>query len=557
MKKLNWLAGVLAIVFGISAQADDSPLSQVSKDADVVVRIRAFDTTVENLAALTNEVQPGAGDLVSQNATMFGLVLSNPSLAGVDRTKDFYLMLFARPEGEPKALFVIPTTDGPALQKGLPENYESQVRESWVFYATKEHGVPEAVTEADSLEGALARSESLEILDDSDIGLYVNAKHLSEVYADKIQAGREKFEQQMEKGVNAPGAENAAGTLRILKWEGDCMFQLLEDTRSIAIGINVSKEGLEFSDYFDFEEGSPVAAFLEKQPTSKFEALSKLAEGLPVYFGLSADFHSLADISRPLIEAVYTDPQVQDGFKAYLATLEQTPMTSVVGSFDLASGGNGLFRASAFFESKASSEFLEALRKLAASMKSVTMNGVTSETTYQPEAETIGTRKVDVMTVKQQVDPKQPGAALLTMVSGVMFGPNGMQSRTTALADGLLQTQGGGKAGMDAALKAYDAKANSLSGVREEQVEEAHALVLLDLPGLVSNGLLAATSIPGIPLPIKKEAVEELQITRSYLTVSAVGEKHALRIECNVPTEQLRGVMKLVGLFQQMQRGGR
>lgn len=554
MKKLNWLAGVLAIVFGISAQADDSPLSQVSKDADVVVRIRAFDTTVENLAALTNEVQPGAGDLVSQNATMFGLVLSNPTLAGVDRTKDFYLMLFARPEGEPKALFVIPTTDGPALQKGLPENYESQVRESWVFYATKEHGVPEAVTEADSLGAALARSESLEVLDDADIGVYVNAKHLKQVYADKIQAGREKFEQQMQKGVR--GVENAAGTLQILKLEADCAFQLLEDTRSIAIGIGVSKEGVEFSDYFDFEEGSPVAAFLEKHPTSKFDALSKLGEGFPVYVGLSADFHSLADMSRPLIDAIYTDPKVQEGFKAYLATLEQTPMTSAVGSFDLASGGIGLFRTSAFFESKASAELLEALRKLAASMKSVTMNGVTSETAYEPEAETIGTRKVDVMTVKQQVDPKQQGAAILTMVSGVMFGPNGFQSRTTALADGLLQTQGGGKAAMEAALKAYDAKANSLTGVREEQVEEAHALLLLDLPGLVSNGLLAATSIPGIPLPIKKEAVEELQITRSYLTVSAVGEKHALRIECNVPAEQLRGVMKLVGLFQQM-RGGR
>ncbi|MFO1006545.1 MAG: hypothetical protein U0929_11335 [Planctomycetaceae bacterium] len=556
MKKLNWLAGVLAIAFGISAQADDSPLSQVSKDADVVVRIRAFDTTVENLAALTNEVQPGAGDLVSQNATMFGLVLSNPTLAGVDRTKDFYLMLFARPEGEPKALFVIPTTDGPALQKGLPENYESQVRESWVFYATKEHGVPEAVTEADSLGAALARSESLEVLDDADIGLYVNAKHLKEVYADKIQAGREKFEQQMQKGVNAGGTENAAGTLQILKLEADCAFQVLEDTRSIAIGIGVSKEGVEFSDYFDFEEGSPVAAFLEKHPTSKFDALSKLGEGFPVYVGLSGDFHSLAEMSRPMIDAIYSDPKVQEGFKAYLATLEQTPMTSAVGSFDLASGGAGLFRTSSFFESKASAEFLEAFRKLAESMKSVTMNGVTSETAYEPEAETIGTRKVDVMTVKQQVDPKQQGAAILTMVSGVMFGPNGFQSRTTALADGLLQTQGGGKAGMEAALKAYDAKANSLTGVREEQVEEAHALLLLDLPGLVTNGLLAATSIPGIPLPIKKEAVEELQITRSYLTVSAVGEKHALRIECNVPAEQLRGVMKLVGLFQQM-RGGR
>lgn len=82
-------------------------------------------------------------------------------------------------------------------------------------------------------------------------------------------------------------------------------------------------------------------------------------------------------------------------------------------------------------------------------------------------------------------------------------------------------------------------------------------ILLLDLPGLVSNGLLAATSIPAIPLPIKKEAVEELNITRSYLETAVVAEEHTMRIEVNIPVEQFRGVMKLVGLFQQLQNGGK
>jgi hypothetical protein len=234
-----------------------------------------------------------------------------------------------------------------------------------------------------------------------------------------------------------------------------------------------------------------------------------------------------------------------------------TPVTSAVGTFDLASGGAGLIRASGFYETKAASELLESARKMAIAMKSVKTSGVTAETQFEPEAETIGTRKIDVMTVKQQIDPKQPGAAIQMMVSGVMFGPEGMQSRNTALADGFLQTQGGGKEAMEAALKAYDAKANSLSDDRKGVAEEAHALLLLDLPGLVSNALLAATSIPAIPLPIKKEAIEELQITRSYIATSAVGEEHALRIQVNVPAEQFRGVMKLVGFWQQLQTRGK
>ena len=557
MKRSVWLSSALVLALGITVQAAETPLGQVSKDADVVIRIRAFDRTVKNVAALANEIQPGAGDLVSQNATMFGLVLSNPALAGVDQTKDFYLVLFARPEGEPKALFVIPTTDGPALQKALPENYDSQVREDWVFYATKEHGVPEAVTEADSMESVIVRSEALEMLEESDIGLYVNVKHLAEVYADKIQAGRQKFEEQIQQGLKTPGVENAAGAVQILKLEADIAFQLLEDTDSIAIGINASKDGLEIADHLDFEEGSQVATFLEKHPTSKFKSLSKLGEGFPVYFGVSADFKSLAEMSGKILDAIYTDPAVQGALQESLKTLYETPVTSAVGSFDVASGGTGLLRTTGFYETKAAAELLDGARKMAAAMKSVKAAGVTSETQLKAEAETIGARKIDVMTVKQQVDPKQPGAAIQAMISGVMFGPNGLESRSTALADGFLQVQGGGKGAMEAALKAYDASENSLSDEREGLAEEAHALLLLDLPGLVSNGLLAATSIPAIPLPIKKEAVEELQITRSYTAVSAVAEKHSLRFDVIVPTEQFRGVMKLVGLFQQLQGGGK
>ena len=198
---------------------------------------------------------------------------------------------------------------------------------------------------------------------------------------------------------------------------------------------------------------------------------------------------------------------------------------------------------------------MDSYRKTAVAMASIKVGEVTTETKLEQEAETIGTQKIDIMTVKQQMDPNQPGAAMQAMMSGVMFGPNGIQSRMTALTDGLLQVQGGGKEAMEAALKDYEAKANSLTDAREGLSEEAHLLVLLDLPGLVSNGLLAASSVPGIPIPIKREAVEELEITRSYTSTSAVGEEHALRIQTKVPVKQFQGVMKLVGFFQQLQGG--
>ena len=80
--------------------------------------------------------------------------------------------------------------------------------------------------------------------------------------------------------------------------------------------------------------------------------------------------------------------------------------------------------------------------------------------------------------------------------------------------------------------------------------------MLFDLPGMVNNGMLAATTIPGLPVPFQRAAVEDLQIGRSYTGITAVGEEHAVRIKTKVPVEQFQGVLKLVNFVQSI-RGGR
>jgi len=554
MRKINWLAVTLAMVCGFPLLAAETPLGQISSAADIVIRIRAFDSTVEKVAALANAVQPGTGDLVSQNATMFGLILSNPSMAGVDRTKDFYLVLFVREDGEPKALFAIPTTDGPALQKGLPENFVSEVREGWVMYADKDHGIPDAVAESDSLAKLLADFPAHAVLQDSDIGLHLNVNHIAAVYNEKIQEGRLKFEEQVQQGLNTPGVENAEGAVEILKMEADLAFLILEETETVTIGINASETGLEIENYIDFVEDREVAAFLKKQPKSEFKALSKLAAELPVYMGISAEFKDLAKMATELTASLYQEKAAQQGIQDYIAALDKTPITSAVISIDLASGANGLFRSATIVETKSAAELIAAARKMATSMATIKIGEMTQETKLEPEAETIGTRKVDIMTVKQKMDPNQPTSQIQMMTMNVMFGPNGIQTRMAALADGFLQVQGGGKEAMEGALKAYDANSNSLVDEREGLAKEAHLLVLFDLPGLVNNALLAATTIPGVPIPFQRAAVEDLKITRSYTATTAVGEPHALRIQTNVPVEQFQGVMKLVEFVQKMQR---
>ena len=552
MRTLLGLAFSLAMLFGDTLQAADSPLSQISDEAAVVIRIRAFDATVEKVAALANAVQPEFGDMVSQNATLFGPVISNPALTGVDRTKDFYLVLFVREEGEPKALFAIPTTDGPALQKVLPENFESQVRENWVFYADKDHGVPEAVSATESLATLLSKTKANAVFENSDIGLHINVGHITDVYDAKIQEGRQKFEAGIQQGLNTPGVENAESVVEILKLEADLAFKLLEETSTFTMGVTATDTGLEIEDYIDFEADSEIADCLKRQPTSKFAGLSRLGVALPLYVGVSAEFSEMADFGGKIMASLYKSEDFRQTMQDYAQTLKQSKAKTMLMSLDLTSGTHGLFRACTLVETKSAADLLAAGRKFAAASKSLKISGVTQETTLEPEAETIGTRKIDVMTVKQTPNPNQPGAQMQTMMTGIMFGPNGLQSRMTALADGFLQVQGGDKEAMEAALKAYDANTNSLTDARLGLAEESHLLVLFDLPGLVNNAMLAATTIPGIPIPFQRAAVEDLQIARSYTAISAVGEEHAVRIKTKVPVEQFQGVLKLVNFVQSM-----
>ncbi|RLS57015.1 MAG: hypothetical protein DWH91_05315 [Planctomycetota bacterium] len=550
MKSWAWcLAGI--VLWTQSAQAE-GPLDQISADADIVIRIGSHDATVEHVAALAESVQLGTGDLVTQNATAFGLLLSNPTMAGVDKSQEFYLVLFTQAEAEPKALFAIPATDAPAMQKALPDTFESQVRDGWVFYADKSHGVPAAVTEEDSLSHALTESDAGKLLAESDIGLYINVPHLLTIYGDKIEQGKAQFEQVMEQAQNAPGP-NAAGAVEVLKMEVELLQKVLDQTESWTTGVSVSAEGMEVTHLLALDEEEDVAAFLAMQPQSEFTGMSRLKKGLPVYFGFSADMKSIGPLISQMTAALYKDQTFTQSMQGTFEKLSALNITNWCGSFDLTSGDYGLFSGSYFVETTQAAELLEATREMAESMKSIDLNGIHQEITYDKESETVNNHKIDVMTTQTSVDPNHPGAQAQDMILNLMMGEKGFQNRITPLSEGLLQAMGGGPTGMEDSLAAFQANANLLADEREGQAEKAHGLLILDLPGLLSNGLLVATSIPGIPVPFTKEAVEELAIERSYSTTAISSEDGVVRVHCRIPTTQFQGLVKL-GMFVRQQQ---
>ena len=555
MKTFRGLVASLVMALGGAAYAADSPLAQISQDADVVIRIRQFDGTVEKVAALVNAVQPGFGDMVSQNAPAFGMVISNPAMAGVDRSKDFYLCLFMREEGEPKVLFAIPTTDGEALSKALPGNFESQVRENWVFYADKDHGVPEVAGESDSLATVLeGDAKAAKVFANSDIGLHVNIDHIAAIYDSKLQQGRELFETQLQQGLNAPGVANPEAIVGVLKAEVELAFKLLDETDSLTLGLSPSADQLQVDNLLEFAEGSDVAKFIASQPKSKFPGIAKLVAGQPAYVGFSGDMVEISKLSMQIAGSMFEGTGMKEGMEKYVEVLKKNDMHSGVAAFDLAGGDQGLIRSTVFFETKGASDLLTAGRSFYESVQEMKIGEVTTKMEVAQAGETIGTRKVDVIKTTQEVDPSSPSAQMVTKMNAIFYGADGIQTRIVSLADGLLMTQGGNKDSMEAALKAYDSSNNTLADIRKDLPEEAHLLVLLDLPGLVYNGMLAATTIPDAPVPFSKETVEALEITRSYSTVTAVGGEDSMHVITRIPAAQFQGIMKMVMFGQSLNR---
>ena len=94
MTRFRCAAALLALVVssGLAAAAD-SPLANISNDADVVIRLKSPKSTSDKLASLVDKVMPGFGAMVRQNSQQLGLLISNPTSAGVDNKKDWYVAL--------------------------------------------------------------------------------------------------------------------------------------------------------------------------------------------------------------------------------------------------------------------------------------------------------------------------------------------------------------------------------------------------------------------------------------------------------------------------------
>jgi len=555
MLRLRFAAALVAIAVGGIASAADSPLTALPGSTDVLVRIKAPKATVDKAASLVEAVQPGFGAMVRQNSVALGALISNPTLTGVDQSKDWYIAITTKGKEEPSVVFGVPVTDVAMAQGALGDGMKSKAHGTWLFYSEDEAALPASATSSAAIETVM-KGEPATVFDKGDIAVYVNLAHLVESYGNEITGGVEQIKQGLSQIPPQPGVDPAA-MQKMYADMIDYVVQGVRDSVQCTIALNVGAEGIAFEDFASFKAGSDTSKLLGSQATSAMELAGKMPADAVMIFGASGDTQRIINWGLAMTKTMTAQtPEATKAMDDFVNGVKALKFGSMVGAMSFQQSDAGLFKNVVVMEVSDAQKYKELARAMAKSMGNVETQGLKQETKIETDAESYGSAKADVVTVKQEFDETVDPTGAARQTQALMFGPNGIQSRVVYQKDRFITSVGGGKESMMNALKAVDSttKSEAVTKFRKGLIDSPNILFLVDVPGLLVQGMRVASTIPGVPLNINPAMLDSLKFDRSYMGFAAAAEKDAVRARTRIPVEQLRSIFSLVMTAQAMQQ---
>lgn len=542
--------------------AAETALDAISSDAGVVLRVKNPKATVEKVADLVNQIVPGVGDQVRAQADGIGAAISNPTLAGVDRESDWWLAIYPRGgDQEPEVVFVIPGSDLKAMKDGLDESYKFIEHGKFGVY-TDDADISEKTAAllkgtGKSITTAIEK-DSLAVFDKGDVSVFINVARIYTVYKDQIHEGQERLTQTLENVPSeVPGTPGV--NPKIMADVGlqivNIVLQGLQDTKSCTIAGMISNEGLAFEDLIRVAEGSKTDKLLQKSPPNPLTSLGALPVGGLGYFGLHGELSEIMQFGLRMLTGVIDSKNAKE-FEGTLAELQKLKYGAIVSSFGLGSIEEGALRSVSLTEINDPSKLRSLSAALMKAVGTIETGGMKQTYSLQPDAEKQGQNPVDVLTVK--VEPTEgsdpANGELLERFMKVLYGPEGMITRTVYLKDKVVQANGGGKAALEKALAVLDKNSDAVGSsapfqqARGRLAEKANLVVLFDLPGTAAKIIELVVESGAVAVPLSPEAIKGLDLKPSFVGLSLATEAQGLRVKTNIPTEQAQGIAKIVML---------
>lgn len=553
-----WMFGSTAL-----AIAGDPPLAAFPKDADVVIRLKSPTQTIEKAAVMAGTADEKLAGTIRENAPFIGMLISNPGLAGVDMEQDWLVVVHAHADADPAVVFCIPATDAAAMQAALPEKLTKFARDGWVYYSEDAAAIDSLQKTMPSSSDSIASeidAPAKEVFDRGDVSVFVNADHLTEVYKDQLEKGTsdavKRFNRQAGMLSMIPGVDMGSA----VNDSASAGREVLKDSRAFASATVFTPTGLHIETLGQFKDGSNTAQALDGHPGDALTTVSQLPTGGVLYFGVSSSLSR--GVEAGLSSAGSLDQEPMDEKQQKLDELMKSLSDVTFKSFAVGLGighlEDGILRLTSITEAAPTAkvrDFKEATSELA--NVELPGQGIKQTSDYKRDAETVGTRQIDVQTVTTTVDPQVNAimGQILGQVTAALFGPDGMVARYTYWDDKYLFGMGGGPDAMEAAVKSVEgSQPNGTETFRESLLPQPNVLVLLDVRQIGYRILKAAAGRPEFNLPIDPTSISAEAPAPSYIGFSVVTEPKSLRTKSQLPSEQLKAIVELAIVARSMQR---
>lgn len=566
MLKTRWLAAfclTLGLLASRQLMAEDKATDVISTKATVLLRIKNPEGLLEKAASFVDAVQPGLGKKVRQQAPGMGMVIDNPTLAGVDKTQDWYVAIFIPPEVEGKStkeepVFIVPLLKGKEddLQKALGDSYQFVRKGSWGVY-TKDKGAFAEVQKLVKGEGksiaTLIDDSSSKVFDGGDLSIFLNLAELVADHKDDFDKARKELAKGLEEagqnaqevpGINVKAAIQLGG--KIL----NSLIQGAQDSQSCVIALKVDKQGISFEDLVRFKEGSSAEKFLSTVPPAAMNPLSQLPGGHQIYYGLHFDVSKMISVVGEFMGAPPAGQEKATAeLKELIAELGKLKFGTMAGAVKTGSMETGVIQVAGVAEVDAPDKVRSLLQKMYKVLGEIKTGKIKQTYKIEEEAEKYGANSADVLTVTTTTeDPEDSVGKQVQQIMKILYGPEGAQTRVVYLKDRVVQSLGGGKQAMADALQGQTGSASgtSVANARAKLGTEANALFLIDLPNLIKNVALMLSesgALGGIQIPAK--VIQEVKLKESYLGASLATESRAIRSRLYLPVEQIQGLLRL------------
>ena len=372
--------------------------------------------------------------------------------------------------------------------------------------------------------------------------VFINASHVTKLYADEIQRAREQAHAVLEQiaKISQPQATGVDLKAVVEMYSSllDGIFQMVDDAGGSSVAITISAKKIGIEKYTTFADGSATAESLAAQPTSTMDALAKQPSDAVGYFGISGDMHRMIEWSMSMTKGMLGfNPEQEKALEEAAKAWEEIDFKEMTGSLSIGSAEEGLLQYSVYAQATPVDQIRKSMHEYATSFGNIEVGGMKQTMTLQEDAETIDSRPVDVMTMTQEFPPELDPTGMQSRMQKLMFGPDGIDlthrlSRRRLRPDDGRRTQADG-VGPPGDRQHAECRSRRASGGSDRSFESAGDVRSAE-PW--SFGVCSQpTRCPTCRFEIDTDELMQLDLDTSYVGVALAAEEERPAIEGHHP----------------------